>query len=170
MIRAFPFVNSLRSTLLPGEFSTRTSRFGSLSPTLMNEREVQWKPRADRVPLNPSWRMANLDAMIKLLFSVDDGGRTLRCVDVYICQKVRAARLFLRSRRSFARILYGLFLHTSIVRERPLFPFSFKMVLSKALQYINVIYWNGYTVGRASIIKIMFSFFLILGFFKSKGM
>jgi len=39
MIKAFPLMASLKLTLLPGELSRRTSRLGSLSPTLMNARE-----------------------------------------------------------------------------------------------------------------------------------
>jgi hypothetical protein len=44
MINALPLLMaSLRLTLLPGEFSTRTSRFGSESPTLMRARLEAWK-------------------------------------------------------------------------------------------------------------------------------
>lgn len=40
MINAFPpFTASPKFTLLPGEFSTKTSRSGSRSPTLMKARE-----------------------------------------------------------------------------------------------------------------------------------
>jgi len=61
MIKAFPLVNSLKSTLFPGEFSTRTSRLGSFSPTLMNDRAELWNERAEEESAN---RRSAYDAMI----------------------------------------------------------------------------------------------------------
>ena len=66
IINAFPVVNSLKLTLLPGLFSTRTSRFGSLSPTLMKARAELWKDRAGRVAPKATRRRANCDAIVEL--------------------------------------------------------------------------------------------------------
>lgn len=62
MIKALPVVSSLRLTLLAGEFSTKVSRLGILSPTLMNARGVVEKVRK-------AWgaakrRIANLAAIL----------------------------------------------------------------------------------------------------------
>lgn len=70
IMRAFSFVNSLKSTLLPGEFSTSTSRLGSLSPTLIKAREEIWKDRAGRAALKATRRMANMDDMINLFVMI----------------------------------------------------------------------------------------------------
>lgn len=64
MIKAFPLIASLKLILLPGEFSTRTSRFGSLSPTLMKARAELWK-FLGREALSANRRSAIVEAIIK---------------------------------------------------------------------------------------------------------
>jgi hypothetical protein len=64
MIKAFPLIASLKLTLLPGELSTRTSRFGSLSPTLMKARAELWK-FLGREALSASRRSAIVEAIIE---------------------------------------------------------------------------------------------------------
>ena len=64
MIKAFPLIASLRLTLLPGELSTRTSRFGSLSPTLMKARAELWK-FLGREALSANRRSAIVEAIIE---------------------------------------------------------------------------------------------------------
>ncbi len=76
MIKAFPVIASPKLTLLPGELSTRTSRLGILSPTLMKARDELWKVREvreAREPLRVNRRRARVEAMLKLaqLRSVD---------------------------------------------------------------------------------------------------
>jgi hypothetical protein len=76
MIKAFPVIASPKLTLLPGELSTRTSRLGILSPTLMKARDELWKVREVREPREPlraNRRRARVEAMLKLaqLRSVD---------------------------------------------------------------------------------------------------
>lgn len=48
MIKDLPvLISLLKLTLLPGEFSTKTSTLGSLSPTLMKARAELWKDLDD---------------------------------------------------------------------------------------------------------------------------
>jgi hypothetical protein len=79
MIRAFPLMVSLRFTLFPGELSTRTSRLGSLSPTLINAREELWKALEVREAPRASLRRANVEAMLQLV-SIDG----LRYMEVFV--------------------------------------------------------------------------------------
>lgn len=65
MINALPLMASLRLTLLPGEFSTKTSRLGSLSPTLMKERAEAWKPLDEREALRATRRRAVVDDIVR---------------------------------------------------------------------------------------------------------
>lgn len=59
-------IASLKFTLLPGEFSTRTSRFGSWSPTLMKARDEAWKllMGATRVVVAARWRKKKFDDIV----------------------------------------------------------------------------------------------------------
>lgn len=63
MINALPVIVSDKLTLLPGEFSTRTSRLGSLSPTLMKARAEEWKLLVGREALSASRRKIVVDAI-----------------------------------------------------------------------------------------------------------
>lgn len=65
MIKALPLMASLKLTLLPGEFSTKTSRLGSLSPTLMKERVEAWKLLDEREALRATRRRAIVDAIVR---------------------------------------------------------------------------------------------------------
>jgi len=65
MIKDLPVVTcSLKLTLLPGEFSTKTSTFGTLSPTLIKARAELWKDLDDREALSASLRRAVVDAIV----------------------------------------------------------------------------------------------------------
>jgi hypothetical protein len=64
MIKAFPVIASLKLILLPGELSTKTSRLGSLSPTLIKARAELWK-FLGREALRGSRRSAIVEAIIK---------------------------------------------------------------------------------------------------------
>lgn len=64
MINALPLIASVRLTLFPGEFSTRTSRFGSLSPTWMKAREEEWKVRAGIRAVRAARRKTFVDAIL----------------------------------------------------------------------------------------------------------
>jgi len=65
MIKDLPvLISLLKLTLLPGEFSTKTSRAGILSPTLMKARAELWKDRDGREALRANLRRAALDAIM----------------------------------------------------------------------------------------------------------
>ena len=66
MIKAFPVIASPRLTLLPGELSTRTSRLGILSPTLMKARDELWKVREAREALRANRRRIRGEAILQL--------------------------------------------------------------------------------------------------------
>lgn len=68
IIKDFPvLISSLNLTLLPGEFSTKISRFGILSPTLMKARAEPWKDLDDREAPRPSLRSAVVEAIVMRL-------------------------------------------------------------------------------------------------------
>ena len=65
MIKDFPLlVSSAKLTLLAGEFSTKTSSLGMLSPTLMKARAELWKYLVGRVAASAKRRRAVVEAMI----------------------------------------------------------------------------------------------------------
>ncbi len=81
MIKALPVMVSLKLTLLPGEFSTRTSRFGSVSPILMKARAEEWnlKIPVGREALRAARRRTVVetilvDLVLMLVQIVADGG------------------------------------------------------------------------------------------------
>lgn len=63
MIRALSLMILLRFTLLPGLFSTKTPRLGSLSPILMNALAVLWKLLEGRAALSADLRRTEVEAM-----------------------------------------------------------------------------------------------------------
>lgn len=64
IIKPLPLVSSsARLTLLPGEFSTRTSMFGILSPTLIKARAELWNDLVGRAAARANRRRAVVDAM-----------------------------------------------------------------------------------------------------------
>ena len=75
MIKDLPvLICSLKLTLLPGEFSTKTSTLGILSPTLMKARAELWKNLDDREALSANLRRAVVDAIVMMFQLERDEG------------------------------------------------------------------------------------------------
>lgn len=101
MIRPSPVANSLaRLTVFPGDFSVRTSRFGTESPTLTKAGRVEWKPleaaRLDDRAAKANGRREDLNAMLdvycrtgweakfkKLTVDLSGGGYNIVCRLLY---------------------------------------------------------------------------------------